>query len=174
VVVAVLAAGFLATMALTDGRRESRQRVRAEARGLMAMSPQAIERVELEGGGRRFTFVRAASPDWTSEGGGGPLPASLQSHLETSIRFMHVAAPVRVIARSEWERTALEEFGLARPRYAVRLSGGGRVGLAARFGATNPQQILQYASIEGRDELYLMPRFVGQEWERVLESAGGS
>ena len=168
-VVATLAVGFIAAMAVTGGRRESQQRVRFEAAGLMTASPEDIEKVELEGEGRRLTFVRAAPAGWTAASAPGPLPERIASRLETSVRFMHVAEPVRVIAGGEWERTALEEFGLARPRCVVRLSGRGRVLLVARFGATNPQDVLQYASVDGREELYLMPRFVGLEWERMLE-----
>ena len=40
--------------------------------------------------------------------------------------------------------------------------------LTAGFGATNPQGLFQYVRVEGRDALYLLPVFVGREWERVL------
>ena len=99
----------------------------------------------------------------------GHLPAQALEHLETSLRFMRVAEPVRVMERHEWEGTADEDFGLAPARYSVRLSGHGRSILAVRFGAANPQRVLQYARVDGRDELYLMPTFVGAEWERVWE-----
>ena len=41
--------------------------------------------------------------------------------------------------------------------------------LAASFGARNPQNVLQYVRVAGRDELYLLPVFVGREWELVAE-----
>ena len=170
VVVALLAVGFITAMAVTGGRRESQQRVRFEAAGLMAATPSDVDRVEVTGEGRQVTLLRAGGR-WNVEGRVGRAPDPLASSLETSLRFMHAAEPVRTLARGEWQGTALEEFGLAPARYVVRLSGRGRTVLATRFGVTNPQQVLQYAQVDGRDEVYLLPRFVGKEWERVLEGA---
>lgn len=175
--VAVLAIGFITAMAFTGGPRENQQRVRFEAAGLMKETPREVDRVELDVGGRRLALVRRPT-GWSIEDGSGSVPERrkvapelLAGHLETSLQFMHVAAPVRTLERAEWQRTALEEFGLAPPRYVVRLSARGRVLLSTRFGVTNPQEVLQYAQVDGRDDLYLLPRFIGQEWERLLESA---
>jgi len=45
--------------------------------------------------------------------------------------------------------------------------------LGAEFGTPNPQQVLQYMKLEGRDQVFLMSRFVGEEWERALRGATG-
>lgn len=170
--VAAAAVAFLAIMTLTGGRRESQQLVRFQAAGLMAAPPGEIDRVEVERDGRRVTFVRGTGGTWTRDGD-GPISAPEAEHLQTSLRFMHVAEPVRVMEPAEWHGTSDAEFGLAPPRYALRLSGRGRELLAARFGAMNPQRVLQYARVEGRDQLYLMPAFVGAEWEQVWERSPG-
>src|SRR5206468_9857066 len=91
-----------------------------------------IDRIELTATGRRLHFVRVASGAWTAEGGPSQVSAPLASHLEMSLRFMHVAAPVRVMRRDEWEGVRLEEFGLDPPRYAIALHQGDRVVLATR------------------------------------------
>ena len=169
---ALLAIGailFIALMAFTGGRRENRQLVKPSAAGLMAVSTQDVDHVEVEREGRRLVFVRDSRGVWNGESGHTALPAQTLEHLEMSLRFMRVVEPVRVMERHEWEGTSDEDFGLAPARYAVRLSGHGRSILAVRFGAANPQRVLQYARVEGRDELYLMPTFVGVEWERVWE-----
>ena len=170
--VAAAAVALLAAMALTGGRRESQQLVRFHATGLMGALPGEIDHVEVERDGRRVTFVRGTGGTWTRDGD-GPISASEAEHLQTSLRFMHVAEPVRVMERAEWHGTPDVEFGLAPPRYALRLSGNGRELLVARFGATNPQRVLQYARVEGRHQLYLMPAFVGAEWEQVWERSPG-
>jgi hypothetical protein len=170
-VVAAAAVMFVVAMAVTGGRRESGYLVRFEAAGLMAESPGEVDRVEMEREGGRLVLVRSGTGGWTNEGDGRANAARATPYLETSLRFMHVAAPARVMARGEWESTPGEEFGIAPPRYVVRLSGKGRAVLTTHFGAANPQQVLQYARVEGRDELYLLPRFVGVEWERVWEHA---
>ena len=41
--------------------------------------------------------------------------------------------------------------------------------LRAQFGGRNPDDMLQYMAMEGRPELVLMSRFVGQEWLAVAE-----
>lgn len=167
---AVLAAGFIAAMALSGAPRESQWFVKFEAVGLMRETPDRIDRIELTAAGRRLHFVRAASGAWTAEGGPSQVSAPLASHIEMSLRFMHVAAPVRVMQRDEWEGVRLEEFGLDPPRYAVSLRRGEQVVLATAFGSANPQQVAQYVRVEGRPDLYLMPRFVGREWELVADA----
>jgi hypothetical protein len=170
---AVVAVAFLVAMVWTGGRRENQQLVRFQPAGLMRTTAEAVERVELSSAESRLAFERAPGGGWRRAGGGVDVPATVATSLDTSLRFMHAAAPVRVLEPGEWRGTPLEEFGLAPPRYEVRLSGGGRQVLTVRFGGLAPQDVMQYARVEGEDErLYLMPRFVGQEWEKVEASAG--
>ena len=171
VVIALGALAFIAAMAITGGRRGSQQLVRFQAAGLMAHMPADVDRVELERGGRWVTLRRSGDSAWTNEPDGRPLHAPLATHVEMSLRFMHVAEPVRVLERGEWDNAALGDFGLAPAHYAVRLSGKGRPLLAVDFGALNPQRVAQFARVDGREQLYLMPKFVGVEWERVWDLA---
>jgi hypothetical protein len=171
VLIALGALAFIAVMAITGGRRESQQFVRFQAAGLMAQAPDDVERVDLERDGRSMTLRRSAARAWTYEPAGRPLPAALATHVEMSLRFMHVAEPVRVIARGEWDSAALIDFGLAPAHYVVRLAGKGGPLLAVDFGALNPQRVAQFARVDGREQLYLMPKFVGVEWERVWDLA---
>jgi Domain of unknown function (DUF4340) len=164
---AVSALGFIVVMAFTGAPRERQDRVRFEPAGVMREPPGEIDRVELWAGAQHMVLVRHAGGTWTHEG--EAMRSVLASHLETSLRFMHVAAPMRVLQRADWDPARPEEFGLEPPRYTVVLSRAGQPVLTARFGSTNPQQVGQYIRIEGRDELYLIPAFVGREWERVLD-----
>jgi hypothetical protein len=43
--------------------------------------------------------------------------------------------------------------------------------LAARFGARNPEDYLQYMRLEGGARLFLMSRFVGAEWDAAMTAA---
>lgn len=168
---ALAALGFLAAMALTGGRRESAQLVQPTTAGLMRETPDGVDRVEIEVGVRRLLLVRDAGRWRVNE---RDLPPPVVERLRMSLKFMHVAEPVRTLARAEWEGTRAADFGLDPPRYSIVISRGGQRLLAARFGAPNPQEVLQYARVDGRDALYLMPRFVGREWEAVVDGAGGS
>ena len=85
---------------------------------------------------------------------------------------MHVSAPIRVLERSEWAEQGLYEFGLDRPAYVATLYHGERRLLAAGFGSPNPQKVLQYMSLDGHDQVYVMSRFIGEEWELALAELG--
>jgi hypothetical protein len=99
------------------------------------------------------------------------VPRSLATHLDDSVKFLHVSAPIRVMPRSEWAEHGLREFGLEPPAYSIVLFQSGQRLLAADFGAPNPQKVLQYMRLQDGDELYVMSRFIGQEWEQALAEA---
>ena len=54
------------------------------------------------------------------------------------------------------------------------LTDSARTVLATSFGGKNPQGVFQYVRVEGRGELYLLPVFVGREWELVAAGMTGS
>lgn len=170
---ALVAVGVLAAMVVSGQLRESKQFVRFQPAGLMSEEPAAIDAVELRTAEGRWRFVRGAD-GWRVVAGARPLSPSLAAHLDASIKFMHVSAPIRVMEAAEWRPLGLREFGLDPPAFAATLyRGNGRV-LEAEFGAANPQQVLQYMRLQGGDQIYLMSRFIGTEWEACIrESAGG-
>src|SRR5258705_3049427 len=90
--------------------------------------------------------------------------------LSLAVQFMNTAGPIRIMEPGELTGTNLRDFGLDRPRLTFTLFADAQLVLGARFGAHNPEDIAQYMMIEGRNELFLMSRFVGHEWESV---AGG-
>jgi hypothetical protein len=169
---ALLAVGILAAMVFSGRMRESKQLVKFVPAGVMPEAPADIDRIELRTSSARWAFVRAAD-GWRGAADDRLVPASLGAHLDDSVKFMHVSAPVRVIERAEWEPLGLREFGLDPPRYTAILSRRGTVALGAQFGTLNPQDVLQYMKLDGRDEVYLMSRFIGDEWEKALREAAG-
>lgn len=162
------AVAFLVLMIVSGRPRESAQLVQAGNVGLMSEKPEDVDRVDVEMDGKRLVLVRTAGRWMRAE---RELPGPVVERLKMSLRFMHVAEPVRTLARDEYAGTPAAEFGLDPPRYSVLLSRAGRPLLRARFGAPNPQEVLQYTGVEGRDAIYLMPRFVGREWEAVIAGA---
>ena len=160
-------------MVVSGHLRESKQFVKFAPGGVMPEAPREIDRVEMTTSAGRWVFVRA--PDgWRAPLDGRPAPPSLASHLDDSIKFMHVSAPIRVMERAEWSPIGLREFGLDPPGYTATLYRRGTAVLAAEFGAPNPQKVLQYMKLGGRDQVYLMSRFIGEEWEQAIrETIGG-
>ncbi len=169
---ALLAVGLLVAMVASGHLRESKQFVKFAPAGVMREAPAEIDRVEMQTTSGRWAFARTAG-GWVAVRDGRPLPASLAAHLDDSIKFMHVSAPIRVMEREEWESVGLREFGLDPPGYTATLYRGGTAVLGAAFGAPNPQKVLQYMRLEGRDQVYLMSRFIGEEWEQAFREAAG-
>lgn len=165
----LLAVGFLLVMVVSGRTRPTPNLVRFEAAGLMRQAPDQVDQVELMADERRWTFTRRERGPWTMAPAADAVAAVTVSHLEMSLKFMHVTAPVRVLSRDEYQPAGLGEYGLDPPRYTVSLLHGGQTVLATSFGGKNPQQVFQYVRVAGRDELYLLPVFVGREWELVAQ-----
>jgi hypothetical protein len=157
-------------MALSGQIRDGGQLVRFVPSGVLRHPPAQVDRVELRAGAARWAFIRAGG-QWRGGPRAEPVPSSLATHLDDSIKFLHVSPPIRVMERTEWAEQGLREFGLAPPAYSVALFEGERRLLTADFGSPNPQQVLQYMRLEDGDAVYVMSRFIGQEWEQALAEA---
>ncbi len=167
-VAGISAVGFLLVMMGSGRTRPMQSLVAFEAAGLMRETPDQIDGVALEASGRRLIFARRQG-GWQLTTSPETLASGTAAHLEASLKFMHAAAPVRVMSRDEYQAGAIAEYGLDPPRYVISLQRGDATVLAASFGARNPQNVLQYVRVAGRDELYLLPVFVGHEWEQVAQ-----
>lgn len=173
VLAALAAIGYLVAMVVTGALPQSRQRVQFEAKGVMALAPERIVRVDLVRGPDRAVLMRDAGGGWTRQGG-GPLDAPLAGKLMLAVQYMHTAAPVRVLTTTELAGAEARAFGLDRPALAVGLYAASGPVLSARFGGRNPDDMLQYVAIDGRTDVVLMSRFVGEEWRAVADGVFGA
>lgn len=167
-VVGLAATGYLVAMVITGALPQHRQRVPFEAKGVMQLAPERVARVELMRGADRALFLRVPGAGWTREGA-GPLAPPLAEKLSMAVQFMHTAGPVRVLEPGDFRGSDARVFGLDRPALSIVLHTDSGPALRAQFGGRNPDNMLQYMEIEGRPELFLMSRFVGQEWLAVAE-----
>jgi len=168
----LLALGFLVVMAFTGRAPGLRNLVVFAPRGLMIEAPARITRLELAADDRRAVFVRRPPTGWQSDSPGGPqLDATFPSRVDAGIEFMHVSAPVRTFSRDEYSPGDLAEFGLDPPRFTVTLLAGSKPVLRVEFGSWNPMKAAQYVRVRDREEVHLVPRFVGREWESIAASA---
>lgn len=171
-ITALLAVSVLVAMVVSGHLRENKQFVNFAPSGVMQEPPAEIDRVEVTTSAGRWEYVRNGE-EWREGPAGPPAPHSLASHLNDSIKFLHVSAPVRVMERAEWSPLGLREFGLDPPHYTATLYRRGSVVLLAEFGAPNPQKVLQYMKLAGQDRVFLMSRFLGEEWEQTIREASG-
>jgi hypothetical protein len=65
----------------------------------------------------------------------------------------------------------LRDFGLDPTVYTATIYRRDTLVLGAELGAPNPQKVLQYMELQGRDQVYLMACSVGVEWEKALREA---
>jgi hypothetical protein len=160
--------GYLCAMVIGGALPELRSRVKFEVQGVMTVAPERIDRIELERGATRVALSRTASGGWAGEGG-GVLALPVVAKAALAVQYMHTSGPVRVMTDPEIHGIAPAEFGLAPPRLSVTLFAGPQRVLEARFGARNAEDVLQYMTIAGKEGMYLMSRFVGQQWEALIE-----
>jgi hypothetical protein len=167
------ALAFIVTMLATGGLQESRQLIKFEAKGLMQVAPELIDRAELEMGSKHYALTRSGLRMWSVENGAA-LDGQTAANASMAVQFMNSSAPTREISAAELSGIEMKEFGLDQPRLSVTLYRGPSRVITAHFGTHNPDGLLQYMSVEGRGEVYLMSRFVGEQWEQVAgELAGG-
>jgi hypothetical protein len=166
----LVAIGYLVAMVVTGALPQNRQRVQFEAKGVMQLEPERVVRVELVRGTDRAVFVRAREAGWTREGAGSVAPAVAEK-LSLAVQYMHTAGPLRVLEPAELGGADLRAFGLDRPLLSVALHADSGLVLRAQFGGSNPDNMAQYMTVEGRGGVVLMSRFVADEWLAVADSA---
>ena len=165
---AMLALAYLVAMVVTGAQPVQRQLVKFEAKGVLQIEPEAVQRITLGRGGRQVVLVRSGEGGWALEPGGA-VEAAVATHLDTAVKMLHRSAPVREIAPEELSGVDTRPFGLEEPVIVATLSGPGGQVLTVRFGALNPEGFLQYMRIDGDPKVYLMSRFIGAEWTAALE-----
>jgi hypothetical protein len=167
---AALALAYLGAMVVTGAMPVQRQLVRFEAKGVLVVPPERIGRVDLRRDAQRLTLVRTGESRWTSSDGADIGAAG--SRLSMAVQMMHTSAPVRELDEAELVGIDAAPFGLEPPLLSATLyAEDGTPVLTARFGARNPDEFLQYMRVEGDARLFLMSRFVGEEWAEVMNAA---
>ena len=164
---ALLALAYLVAMVVTGAQPVQRQLVKFEAKGVLQIEPEAVQKVTLGRGDRQLVLTRSGD-GWTLEPGGA-VEGAAATHLNTAVKMLQRSPPVREIGAEELSGVDTRPFGLEEPVVVATLSAAGGKGLTVRFGALNPEGFLQYMRIEGDPKVYLMSRFIGAEWAAALE-----
>ena len=169
-VLALLAFGYLVAMVVTGALPRQRQLIEFEARGLMREPPESVVRVEVMRAGVRSVFLRDGARGWILDGG-GPIASEAARRVSMAVQFLNTSAPLRHLAQKELVGMTPAAFGLDRPVVAARVYNAQGPLIAVNFGAENPEGTAQYMSVDGRDGVYLISRFVGSEWTAVAAIA---
>ena len=171
--VAAAALGYLAAMVATGAQPVQRQLVRFEAKGVLKVPPERIRRVELRRRDARIELVRVGEKSWSTDAG-TEIAAEAGKRVSMAVQMMHTSGPVREIPAAELAGIDAAPFGLESPRIEARLYEDGETPvLTARFGERNPDDFLQYMRVDGDPRLFLISRFVGEEWTAAMDGVLG-
>jgi hypothetical protein len=169
-VLALLAATYLVVMVVNGALPRQRQLIEFEARGLMREPPESVVRVEVTRGGVRSIFLRDGAEGWILDSA-GPITSEAARRLSMAVQFLNTSAPLRHLPQKELLSMTPAAFGLDHPVVAASVHGAQDRLIAVNFGAENPEGTAQYMSVDGRDGVYLISRFVGSEWAAVAAIA---
>jgi hypothetical protein len=176
VIVAPLAAGVLIVLlvflVISGHRPEFRGLVHPSAKGLIAIAPSDVTRVEIRSG-RDIVALRRGGGGWVidSPGETEAVPAEVASHIDVGLRFLHVSEPLRDIPANEMSNASFAEYGLDPPASVVGIETNTGALATVNFGLLNPVGTSQYVRVGGSPTVYLMSRHVGSEWQVAADMA---
>jgi hypothetical protein len=167
---ACLLLAVLFVLAITGQWPELRSKVPFTPRGLLAIPPSEIHRIEVRSGSYGVVLHRQPN-GWSIDGLDEAVPADLSSHVGTALRLANVSEPARQIPASELTTDRFAEFGLDPPANIAVLETQGGVAATLNFGTLNPAGTSHYVRLGGAPTVYLMSRHVGEEWRLIFDMA---
>ncbi len=161
--VAALAIAFLLAM-IRAGRLPEYAHFNAfEAGGLLREPPESVTQVTVQRAAQQWVGKRV-SAQWVDVRG-QPLLAPLAARLDAAVRFMHTAAPVRLLAPATGDADDLAQFGLSPAALTITLANSSGILLQFALGGQNPDGLLRYVREAAAPGLVLVSGFVGQAWD---------
>ncbi|MCC7547409.1 MAG: hypothetical protein IT532_06570 [Burkholderiales bacterium] len=170
---AVLALAYLSLMVLVGELPGQSQLVRFEARGIMQVPPEQIDRVELVQGEQKVLLHRDREAARWIGVDGSAVSMEAGRHLAMAVQMMNTSAPVKELPEEELIGVDHGPFGLDAPAVQAGLYRGQAIVMQARFGGINPEGYLQYMAVAGDPRVFLMSRFVGAEWRMAADAVFG-
>ena len=155
---------WLLYLVFTGQTMQQGQFVAFEAAGLMSGPPEAVGEVTLAREQAIRVLARKDSAGWTL--GERPLAPALAQRLALAVKFLHTSRPLRQVGQQDDD----PGYGFA-DATALRVSVGrqGQPPLELVFGKPGTEATTQYVADEGSRTVWLMSRFVGEEWEAVWD-----
>jgi hypothetical protein len=140
-----------------------------EVRRILIEPADQVARIQISAGEKDFVFQRRPEGGWLVNG--AETEKAVSSHIDTALHLLNVASPPRVLQPGEYNAQQVADFGLDPPHLLVSVvTNAGKIS-SVTFGEATPGQNAQYARVIGQPQLWLLPRYVGVEWELAIDMA---
>lgn len=156
---------WLLYLAFSGQAMQQGQFVAFEAAGLMNGPPDGVGEVTLVRSALRRVLARQAATGWTLDG--RSVAPALMPRLALALKFLHTARPLRQLGQLDED----PGYGFS-DASALRVSvvqQAGQPPLELVFGKPGADATTQYVADERSRTVWLMSRFVGEEWEAVWD-----
>jgi hypothetical protein len=140
-----------------------------EVRRILALPSNQVARIQISAGEQDLVFQHRPEGGWLVNG--ADTEKAVSSHVDTAFRLLDVSSPIRVLKPGEYSAGQVADFGLDPPHLLVSVVANTGKTSSVTFGEATPGQNAQYVRVIGQPELYLMPRYVGVEWELAVDMA---
>jgi hypothetical protein len=140
-----------------------------EVRRILIEPADQVARIQISAGEKDFVFQRRPEGGWLVNG--AETEKAVSSHIDTALHLLNVASPPRVLQPGEYSAQQVADFGLDPPHLLISVvTNTGKIS-SVTFGEATPGQNAQYARVIGQPQLWLLPRYVGVEWELAIDMA---
>jgi hypothetical protein len=140
-------------------------------KGILDLPSAQVRRLEISAAEKDVVaFEHRASGGWLVNG--DETEPAIAQHVDRALRMLNVSNPTRTLKPDEYNATDVATFGLDPPRMVVSVFASDGKANAVAFGEATPAQNAQYVRVIGRPNVYLLPHFVGVEWQVALDMVG--
>ena len=140
-----------------------------KVRGILAVPADQVARIQISAGAKDLVFRHRPEGGWLVNG--AETEKAVSSHIDTGLRLLNVSSPSRILKPGDYSAVQVADFGLDPPHLLVSVVAKTGKTSSVTFGETTPAQNAQYARAIGNPEVYLLPRYVGVEWELAIDMA---
>ena len=133
------------------------------------MPADQVARVQVSTGEKDLVFLQRSEGGWLVNG--AETEKAVSDHVDAALRMLNVSSPPRVLKPGDYSAVQVADFGLDPPHLLVIVVANTGKTSSVTFGEATPAQNAQYVRVIGQPDLYLMPRYVGVEWELAVDMA---
>lgn len=138
-----------------------------QVRGILTVPADQVARIQVSAGEKDLVFRHPSEGGWLVNG--VETEKALSAHVDAALRMLNVSSPPRVLKPGEYSAAQVADFGLDPPRLLVSVVAKTGKTSSVAFGEPTPAQNAQYVRVIGQPDIYLMPRYVGVEWELAVD-----